>query len=246
MRAVTNLCRAAWKTTASASGGTTVEAAPALATHRTGMEAAGGTQIACRGTAPTKSAATWRAADRASLAAQPGRLAVCTPVPAGIPDPRGVCFDSGASSCGQDGTCDGQGGCHLYDAGVICDPTSSCSGTLWSAPGTCNDTGICKRQMIPCLPYACDPQTNNCHASCTTAADCAPGTACTNGACGIFQRAACSVGSECVSGFCAQGVCCSTNCDGTCFSCALPGTTGTCTRVPNPPDAGACGAGPGY
>ena len=42
----------------------------------------------------------------------------------------------------------------------------------------------------------------------------------------------CSVGSECDSGICAQGVCCSTTCTGTCASCALSGTLGTCSAVP--------------
>ncbi len=34
-----------------------------------------------------------------------------------------------------------------------------------------------------------------------------------------------------MSGFCAQGVCCGTACGGTCQSCALAGTVGTCTNV---------------
>jgi hypothetical protein len=94
--------------------------------------------------------------------------------------------------------------------------------------------------MISCLPYSCDPQTNGCHVACAAAADCAPGNPCVNGARGNPQLAACSVGARCTSGFCAQGVCCATSCDGPCFSCALPGTVGMCTPVPNLPDAGAC------
>ena len=170
----------------------------------------------------------------------PGRLGTCSPVSARSPDPRGVCVDQGAPSCGHDGTCDGLGGCTLYAAGVICAAASSCSGTLWSGTGTCDGTGTCRRQTIPCLPYACDPQTNACHNACATADDCAPGRPCVNGACGNPQPAACSVDAECASGFCAQGACCATTCDGPCSSCALAGTIGTCMPVPNPPDAGAC------
>ena len=38
--------------------------------------------------------------------------------------------------------------------------------------------------------------------------------------------------SDCAHNFCAQGVCCATACTGTCASCALAGTMGTCTSVP--------------
>ena len=155
-------------------------------------------------------------------------------------DPHAICVDQGPTSCGQDGTCDGQGACSLYPAGMLCAASSTCSGTLWSGPGTCSGTGTCQRQTIPCTPYACDPQTNACHTACVTADDCAPGKPCMNGSCGYPEPAFCSTDAECATGFCAQGACCATKCDSPCFSCALPGTAGTCTPVPNPPDAGAC------
>jgi hypothetical protein len=45
------------------------------------------------------------------------------------------------------------------------------------------------------------------------------------------------VNDECASGFCANGVCCDSACDGACESCNQPRTTGQCTPLPNP-DAG--------
>lgn len=72
-----------------------------------------------------------------------GRLGACSPIPTGMPDPRALCVDQGASSCGHDGTCDGQGGCSLYPAGV------SCAAICGS--GTCDGAGTCQRQTIPCL-----------------------------------------------------------------------------------------------
>ncbi len=39
---------------------------------------------------------------------------------------------------------------------------------------------------------------------------------------------ACGAGSDCKSGFCADGVCCDTACDNDCESCAVPGAEGTC------------------
>src|ERR1022692_2927165 len=38
----------------------------------------------------------------------------------------------------------------------------------------------------------------------------------------------CTDGATCASGFCADGVCCQTACDGACLTCAATGTVGTC------------------
>ena len=39
--------------------------------------------------------------------------------------------------------------------------------------------------------------------------------------------------NECDSGFCAQGYCCNQACTGTCKSCAIAGSLGTCSNVAN-------------
>lgn len=58
----------------------------------------------------------------------------------------------------------------------------------------------------------------------------------------------CTVGSTCVSGFCADGVCCDSACDGACESCLAAqtgGTTGTCADVvADTPDAACPDEGP--
>ena len=41
----------------------------------------------------------------------------------------------------------------------------------------------------------------------------------------------CALGSDCQSGFCADGVCCSTACTEVCRSCAAQGSVGTCLPV---------------
>jgi hypothetical protein len=52
-------------------------------------------------------------------------------------------------------------------------------------------------------------------------------------ACGKKSNGAtCGAAGECQSGVCAQGVCCATACSGTCQSCALAGSQGTCKQVP--------------
>ncbi|HXU83751.1 MAG TPA: hypothetical protein VN914_20295, partial [Polyangia bacterium] len=43
--------------------------------------------------------------------------------------------------------------------------------------------------------------------------------------------AACGCGDECASGFCADGVCCNTRCNGACVSCNQVGQQGECAAV---------------
>jgi hypothetical protein len=53
--------------------------------------------------------------------------------------------------------------------------------------------------------------------------------------------APCTEGRACESGFCFDGVCCQTECEGTCRSCAVPGKQGTCTLVPEGVPHRGCG-----
>ena len=50
----------------------------------------------------------------------------------------------------------------------------------------------------------------------------------------------CTVGAQCASGFCVDGVCCDKACDGSCESCALTGKVGTCSPIKNATDD-SCG-----
>src|SRR3954471_2074673 len=43
--------------------------------------------------------------------------------------------------------------------------------------------------------------------------------------------ASCNCGDECGSGFCADGVCCNTQCTGACVACNQPSTLGQCSAV---------------
>ena len=54
----------------------------------------------------------------------------------------------------------------------------------------------------------------------------------------------CADGSECPSGFCSDGVCCDSACDGACETCNLPTIAGTCAPVPagSDPDDECAGA----
>jgi len=92
--------------------------------------------------------------------------------------------------------------------------------------------GTCKTVATSaCDPFVCDT-TAACKTTCAADADCVAPATCIGGSCGKKTiGTACVSGTECNSGFCAQGFCCNTACTGTCTSCALTGTVGTCTAV---------------
>ncbi len=158
-----------------------------------------------------------------------GSLGTCTNVPTGQ-DPLNQCTDQGANSCGNDGFCDGAGGCRRYASGTTC-AAASCAGSTLTAARSCNGTGTCQTATTSmCNPYTCNATA--CRNTCTVNSDCVAPFTCIGGSCA--QKAigvACGAGGECLSGFCAQGVCCDSACGGTCQSCAMAGTVGACTNV---------------
>jgi hypothetical protein len=147
-------------------------------------------------------------------------------------DPLEQCTDAGAASCGNNGACDGAGACRTYPAGTQCE-MASCTAATYSAPRTCNGSGMCQpAETTSCDTYQCGP-TGTCLTMCMTSADCVPPNVCNSGVCSKKTLGtACTSGTECASGLCQQGVCCSSSCTGGCQSCALAGTLGMCRPVP--------------
>jgi hypothetical protein len=172
----------------------------------------------------------------------PRSVGTCMPVPAGVRDPRATCTDQGVASCGQNGTCDGVGGCALYAAGSEC-AQSFCTGNVSTPPATCDGAGVCVTgPSLVCTPYSC--VNGACYADCVSPAECVVGASCVDSSCrgtGSLDGL-CSANAECSTGICAQGVCCASTCDGVCSSCALRGSLGTCTPVPanQRPDGSVC------
>jgi hypothetical protein len=160
----------------------------------------------------------------------PARLGTCWPTDPGVKDPNAICKDQGASSCGQNGRCDGVGGCQLYAVGTQC-KAASCSGTHLNTATTCDGLGTCRAPGLQdCAPFLC--QQSACTGSCKVDADCSAGTGCVNGTCGPkLNGQPCYAGPECKSGQCVEGVCCDSACTGACRSCALTGSVGKCTMV---------------
>ena len=151
-------------------------------------------------------------------------------VPVGA-DPRNECPDDGVAGCMRDGFCDGTGACAVYARGTICKP-QGCTASTVTFAALCDGEGACGAATSnSCGQYLCGSD-GKCRSTCTTAADCVSGAACVNGSCGPKPPgAACTAGGECASTFCAQGVCCTTACAGTCRSCAIEGSEGQCINA---------------
>jgi hypothetical protein len=162
----------------------------------------------------------------------PGSLGTCVPVSAGQ-DPDDECPQDLVSTCGRDGTCNGQGGCSRYRETTECAP-GGCTGDKESAASTCNGAGVCvPGKTISCSPNVC--MNGSCATSCSKQADCLAGFFCDGTACRTKRTAGqtCAMAFECASGNCIDGVCCNTPCTESCHSCALPSALGTCTPVPS-------------
>jgi hypothetical protein len=160
-------------------------------------------------------------------------------------DPRGRCLQEPASTCGLDGLCDGAGDCRRWGAGTAC-TAQSCSGDTQTYAGACDGAGTClPGPSVSCAPYTC-ASASACAVACLAGNTCFGGAACNNTSCGARALGQpCAGGADCASGKCAQGVCCDSDCSGTCRACNLPGTTGTCSNVPAGSDPlGQCTAEP--
>ena len=165
---------------------------------------------------------------------QTGMAGQCTAVAAGNPDPAGVCTNQGQASCGNDGTCNGLGGCRKYAPGSTCAPATCANGVARTA-STCDGSGRCNTgSMRTCAPYVCNATGTGCTDSCSNSSQCLPPNTCDpQGLCGKKGLGSpCNSGNECAApGHCVEGFCCNTACTESCKSCAVTGAQGTCTNV---------------
>jgi len=167
--------------------------------------------------------------------ALPGSVGTCMVADFGT-DPHNDCADQGVATCGTDGFCDGSGGCRRYATGAVC-KQPSCSGSTLTLAFRCAAGACAPASGQPCDPYVCGVGSTSCPTTCTRDQDCQPPNTCNNGSCGKRPLGgSCAVDDDCNSMKCQQKVCCSSLCTGTCQSCALPGSEGTCTMVPDRED----------
>ena len=160
-----------------------------------------------------------------------------------------------ADRCIIGGECVANGAIHPAYPCLTCDPSRSstdwsaratgtvcgapnCAGGRLSPEATCTAAGACTRGA----PMMCAAGYCSSRASCQMMCEdgrCPGATFCApSGACEARRAnsSTCSTGEICASGNCVDGVCCETTCAGTCLSCALEGTLGTCTAVPDGQD----------
>jgi hypothetical protein len=167
----------------------------------------------------------------------PGTLGICSNVPNGqMPSGARTCNAQAASSCGRDGTCDGQGNCRDWPLGTVCMAgTCDKASNNFVAPSTCNGTGNCVANPGgPCDPFVCQDATQ-CYSSCTTQMQCSGSNMCVGGSCGTLPNGrSCTKtdGSQCKSGNCIDGFCCDSACGDSCQGCNVPQHQGACTTVP--------------
>ena len=88
-------------------------------------------------------------------------LGLCRPAPAGLPDPRGICTDMGAATCGTNGLCDVSGHCAKYPAGTVCAAGSCKNVEMMKGASTCDGAGACHEGTTMkcsghCTGSACD------------------------------------------------------------------------------------------
>lgn len=108
-----------------------------------------------------------------------GQVGVCTFAPAGTPAPT-QCQVQPASTCGNDGTCDGAGGCRRYPTGTAC--AGTCTNNQ-AVSRVCEGAGICTDAMTTsCGSFSCG--ATSCLTQCDNSTQCSNGTICANGLCG--------------------------------------------------------------
>jgi len=148
----------------------------------------------------------------------PGSPGLCANAAPGMQDP---------DSCSGASACDGRGGCRLAN-GQGCASDVEC-GSGHCADGLCCDsacTGDCRACDLPGHEGTCASVAVGVSDTCV-----APGVCDGHGACKLPNGATCGSETDCLSGFCADGVCCETSCALACVACNLPGQRGACVAV---------------
>ena len=116
---------------------------------------------------------------RADLKRSGTRSGLCDFAASGV-DPHDDCVADAMTTCGRDGTCDGNGGCRKYVQNTPCG-TVTCTDDR-ATSRVCDGNGACSPSAVGvvCGLYVCTEATG-CAASCTTQANCAARSHCDAG-----------------------------------------------------------------
>jgi MYXO-CTERM domain-containing protein len=164
-----------------------------------------------------------------------GAEGTCTPVDGPPHGGRPACAADG-TVCG--GTCVGAVSTTecVYPGEETSCREGSCAEGVATLPETCDGAGTCPPERTQdCGEYVCGPTA--CRGDCAADVDCSDGFWCNLGVCvpELQPGQACTGENECASGFCVDGVCCDTACDGQCEACDVSGSVGTCSPVTGAP-----------
>ena len=167
-----------------------------------------------------------------------GPNGLCGPISVGDPDGNDCPGNSGCSA----------GVCLPLAQGAACQGVTMECATGFCADGVCCGAacnGTCQACNLSGMAGTCGNVPN----LSDPANECANGACNGAGACKLDNGQTCSMGSQCLTGNCIDGVCCNTTCGATCQACNVMGSLGTCTNVPNNQDPasecanGACNGG---
>ena len=168
-----------------------------------------------------------------NMAGQVGTCANVSGVPVGG---RPACSSDG-TLCG--GACDGMNGatCAYPGSATTC-RSATCAAGIETLAAQCDGAGACPAvQTVNCAPFACNAAGTACQDLCAADTDCVTGDYCQLGQCVPKQPlgGSCVAGHECLSGNCADGICCNSACNGQCEAC---GAGGICAAVTGAPIGG--------
>ncbi|MFO0683646.1 MAG: hypothetical protein U0234_16425 [Sandaracinus sp.] len=122
-------------------------------------------------------------------------------------------------------------------AGEPCADAYCTLGALFRG-GSCDGAGACPTAVAQACPTGACASTLACEIPCATSG-CPDGQRCaSDGRCVRLRDdgASCVADAECRGGHCADGVCCESECRGTCEACDLPTHEGRCVAVPDGTD----------
>lgn len=161
----------------------------------------------------------------------------------GAPGTDAPATDAGAADAPPDTGPLGSDGPPPGAMGTRCSHGGECTGGF-CVDGVCCETvcdAPCRSCSRPGKEGKCAPMSGGTDAPCTaihgTDAVCSA-----TGRCGRRNGVACGGTAECASGFCEDGVCCTTFCSLACRACNSPGALGECIRITSGTDPPKCQA----